>query len=101
MKTLLYLLGIGVKNILWSFGLSLFFAVTNCLYGFIAGDKREFGRPFLNGAIALFIVFSIVSLYRLIAEYMRFKKDPIYERMSLQTGIRWKDYKRLKEQNKK
>lgn len=64
---------------------------------FYRGDDFRFGFRFLSGAAAIFVIWSVASLVSAAAEQAKFKKDPGYKHMKESTGIRWKDYKGLKQ----
>lgn len=75
---------------------SAFFAFLHWLWGVIAGKDNAFLGPFIHGAIGLFVIFTLFAIISFVAEVIRLRRDPNYMRMKERTGIKWKDYKRMK-----
>ena len=47
-------------------------------------------------AILLWVIMVITGLVSVCMFIYRFHKDPVFKRAAIQTGISWKDYKRLR-----
>ena len=75
---------------------SAFFAFLHWLWGIIANKDTEFLGPFIRGAAGLFVIFTLYAWVSFAVEYVRLKRDPTYLRMKEHSGIKWKEYKRIK-----
>lgn len=51
---------------------------------------------FLGGALAIFLLLLLDYIYNWIRTLILMKKDPVFKQMTIQTGISWKDYKKIK-----
>lgn len=75
---------------------SAVFAFLHWLYGVIAGNGNTFLKPFIAGAIGIFVGWTILSLITTIITLIRYKKDPLFKDANQRIGIKWRDYKRMK-----
>ena len=75
--------------------------LASALFAFIywlVDKSNGFLRPFLIGALSLFVVFTLISGVSFIVTYIRLKRNPEFMEMNLRSNgaIKWRDYKRSK-----
>lgn len=77
---------------------SAFFAFLHWLWGVIANKDNAFLKPFLVGALSLFVVFTLINLASFIVTYIRLKRNPEFMDMNIRYNgaLKWSDYKRMK-----
>lgn len=52
---------------------------------------------FLWGAVGIFVLLILDYIYNWIRTLVLMKKDPLFKQMTTQTGISWREYKKIKE----
>jgi len=89
-------LSITIFSLLLSVVVSLFLTGVNALHSVIVGKAVEFWKPFLGGAVGLFLFLFLYNTINIIVLAIRYRKDPTFAKMNQTTGIRWRDYQELK-----
>jgi len=51
---------------------------------------------FVWGAVAIFLLLFLDYIYNWIRTLILMKKDPLFKQMTMQSGISWKEYKKMK-----
>lgn len=52
---------------------------------------------FLGGALGIFLFLFLDYIYNWVRTIILMKKDPVFKQMTMQTGINWRDYKKIKQ----
>jgi len=80
-----------LADALWAFGLSGVFSLIRLLFH---GNVTR--GQFLWGAVAIFLLLFLDYIYNWIRTIILMKKDPVFKQMTEQSGISWKDYKKMR-----
>ena len=92
MKTFLYIILSLFTDAILSVLLS---GVFSGIYILIKGSITR--EKFIVGAVNLFSWFLLYNIYNWIRTLVLMKKDPVFKEMTIETGISWRDYKKLKD----
>lgn len=91
MKTL----GVIMKALLMDALLALGFSGVFSLIRMMFRGNVTRGQ-FVWGSVAIFLLLFLDYIYNWIHTLILMKKDPLFKQMTLQSGISWKEYKRIK-----
>ena len=79
--------------------LSAIFILCKWLLSLIGVCDSPSWADFIGGAILLFAVLLIRSIWITVVMLYRYHKDPAFKNANMTLGISWKDYKRFKNEN--
>lgn len=97
MKNLLILLQTLAIIAVQSIVISAFFTLCKWLLNLLGIAKAPDWLQFIGGTVGVFAVLALYCIGKTCITLYRYHKDPVFKDANLSTGIRWKDYKRLKD----
>lgn len=99
MKNLLNFLGTLAIIAIQSIVLSALFTLCKWLLSLTGICDSPSWADFIGGAILLFAVLFLRSIWIIVVMLYRYHKDPAFKKANMTLGISWKDYKRFKNEN--
>ena len=91
MKTLGVIMKALLMDALLALGISGVFSLIRMMF---RGNVTR--GQFVWGSVVIFLLLFLDYIYNWIRTLILMKKDPLFKQMTLQSGISWKEYKRIK-----